>query len=86
MSYTGSTVLVATTNSTSNFINYILNIDINLDDCCIRKINVIKSEDMKPINLKILNLEDLQRSHDKLFHHNFEYLLLLLVLQLLQLL
>ncbi|EFA12276.1 hypothetical protein TcasGA2_TC001489 [Tribolium castaneum] len=68
--YTESTVLIANTNSLANAINFMPDINLNEDDCCIRKIEIIKSEEMEPINLKNLNLEELQNAHDKLAQYD----------------
>lgn len=64
--YTLTTLLTATSNLTSNFTNYIPQIDISNDDCCLEKQQFLNQEDMEPIKLTNLNLNELRHAQDKL--------------------
>lgn len=65
--YTTSTLLIATSNQTTNYTNYIPQLDIIGDDCCIREQQyLLQTEEMKPLQLHDLNLDDLRHAQHKL--------------------
>lgn len=64
--YAGSTILHATSNYSSNYTNWIPNIDLEDDDCCIRQINTLKTHTMTPVDLRNLNLDELRLAQHKL--------------------
>lgn len=66
--YTTSSILYATTNLTHNFTNtnFIPDININIDNCCVKKTEIINSYNMDPIQLKNINLDALRHTQHKL--------------------
>lgn len=66
--YTFSTVLYASSNRTSNYTNYVPSIDISMDDCCVRRHEYLKQDDilMEPMEINNLNLDELRHSEHKL--------------------
>lgn len=64
--YTLSTLLVATSNMSANYTNFIPSIDIINDDCCQREQDFLQTENMDTIKLNNLNLNDLRHVQHKL--------------------
>ena len=64
--YTAWTIPVASSKYSSNFSNFISTVDLNTDDCCIQPINVIHHVETMCVNLKILNVHQLEHAHLKL--------------------
>lgn len=64
--YTPLTVLTATSNKTVNYTNYVPDINIHLDDCCVKNEEYLKSEEMIPIDVSHINLDDLRYAKHKL--------------------
>ncbi|KAL1516260.1 hypothetical protein ABEB36_000179 [Hypothenemus hampei] len=64
--FTMSTILQATSNMMSNFTHYIPNININIDDCCIKEKQDIHEIQMEPLRLNNINLDELRHVKHKL--------------------
>lgn len=66
--YTYSTVLTATSNDTRIYNNYIPNFSIISDECCIKKHKFLshQANQMEPIEINNLNLDELRHSQHKL--------------------
>lgn len=65
--YTTSTLLVSTSNQTTNYSNYIPNINIIGDDCCLKEQQfLLQNEEMEPLRLHDINLDDLSHAKHKL--------------------
>lgn len=65
--YTTSTLLVSTSNQTTNYTNYIPNINIIGDDCCLKEQQfLVQNEEMEPLRLHDINLDDLRHAKHKL--------------------
>ncbi|KAL3273149.1 hypothetical protein HHI36_014603, partial [Cryptolaemus montrouzieri] len=56
--YTLSTLLVASSNQSANFTNYIPPVNINGDDCCVKKQSYLTSDEMETVKLHDLDLDD----------------------------
>ncbi|KAL1494860.1 hypothetical protein ABEB36_010378 [Hypothenemus hampei] len=61
-----STILQATSNIMSNFTHYIPNININIDECCIKEKQDIHEIQMEPLRLNNINLDELRHAKHKL--------------------
>lgn len=66
--YTSSTVLISTTNDTRIYNNFIPNVNIVTDDCCLPKASKIQQQQnqMDPINVSDLNFDNLNHAQHKL--------------------
>jgi hypothetical protein len=64
--YTMSTTLTASSNITRNFTNYIPKININHDNCCIEKENLLESTQMRPLQFDNSDLDALRHAKHKL--------------------
>lgn len=65
--YTTSTLLVSTSNQTTNYTNFIPSINIIGDDCCLREQQfLLQNEEMEPLQLHDINLDDLRHAKHKL--------------------
>jgi hypothetical protein len=64
--YTTSSTLYASRNSTQKYIHFIPDININTDGCCNRKIELLQSQEMIPVKLRNVNLDNLRASKEKL--------------------
>lgn len=56
----------STSNQTSNFTNYIPPVDITADNCCMEEQEFLNNEEMEPIKLTNLNLNELNQAQSKL--------------------
>lgn len=68
--YTLSTLLVTSTNLTSNYTNYIPSVDITSDECCIQQQEYLKNDKMEAIKLQDLSLDELRHVQFKLQQHD----------------
>jgi hypothetical protein len=59
-------MLVSTSNQTANYTNFIPFVDITTDDCCLIQQDYLLNEEMEPIKLSNLNLNDLNHAEKKL--------------------
>jgi hypothetical protein len=64
--YTMTTTLVASSNITRNFTNYIPKININHDNCCIEKEDLLESTQMRPLQFDNSDLDALRHAKHKL--------------------
>ena len=64
--YTLSTMLMSTSNQTANYTNFIPFVDITTDDCCLIQQDYLLNEEMEPIKLSNLNLNNLNHAENKL--------------------
>lgn len=64
--YTLSTLLVATSNMSANYSNFIPSVNIINDDCCIQEQKFLQVEKMDTIKLNNLNLNELRHAQHKL--------------------
>lgn len=64
--YTYTTLLISTSNQTTNYTNYIPNVDLTDDECCIEKQEYLEQQTMEKVKLSNINLNELQAAHHKL--------------------
>lgn len=64
--YTLSALLISTNNITANYTNYIPNLDITTDDCCVKEIEKLGNMELEPIQLTNVNLDELRHAKHKL--------------------
>ncbi|KAL1489071.1 hypothetical protein ABEB36_014016 [Hypothenemus hampei] len=64
--YTISSILISTTNQTSNFTHFVRDLNINVDDCCVKEREKIKTATMEKLNLNNINLDELRNAKHKL--------------------
>lgn len=70
--YTLSATLIAKSDQTANYTYPMSTIDITMDECCQTKQDILQTEDMEPIRLENLNLNELNHADSKLRQINDE--------------